>query len=69
MIGDARAQVLIHVLQVIVDRALLNGALHPLAQLPDDVADQVVPLDRRHHLAVERTGFVPPISTVTRPWT
>ena len=51
---DARAEVGIHLRPVVVDRALLDEALHPLAQMPDDVADQMVPIGRRHHLAVER---------------
>ena len=43
--------------QVAFDRALLDEALDALAQVPDDVADQMVPVGRRHHLAVERAGL------------
>jgi hypothetical protein len=35
----------------------LNEALDALAQVPDDIADQMIPVGRRHHLAVERAGL------------
>ena len=38
-LGDARAEVGIHLRPVVVDRALLDEALHPLAEMPDDVVD------------------------------
>src|ERR687891_837221 len=41
-LGNARAKNGVHLGPVIVDGALLDGALHPLAQVPDDVADQAV---------------------------
>jgi hypothetical protein len=37
--------------------ALLNEALNPLAEVPDDVAGQMVPVGRGHHLTVERAGL------------
>jgi len=35
----------------------LNEALDALAHVGDDVADQMVPIGRRHHLPVERAGL------------
>jgi hypothetical protein len=55
--GHPRSQVGVDRVPVAFDRALLDEALHPLAQVPDDVADQMVPIGRRHHLPVERAGL------------
>src|SRR5580693_4740658 len=55
--GDARAEVEVDVGPVIVDRAFLDEALHPLAEMPDDIGRQMVPVGWCHHLAVERAGL------------
>ena len=55
--SDTSPEVGVDLGQVVVDRAFLDEALHALAQVPDDVADQMVPIGRRHHLAVERAGL------------
>src|SRR5437870_4230932 len=55
--GHPRSQIGIDRVQVAFDRALLDEALDALAQVPDDVADQMVPIGRRHYLPVERAGL------------
>src|SRR5260370_10994215 len=55
--GDARAEVGVDLGPVVVDRALLDEALDPLAQIRDDVADQPVTRGVVQHLAVERAGL------------
>src|SRR5258707_15735825 len=55
--GPPRSQIGVDRVQVVFDRALLDEALPPRAQVPDDVADQMVPIGRRHPLPVERAGL------------
>src|SRR5258705_11506695 len=55
--GDASPEIGVDLGQVLVDRALLDEALHPVTQRPDDVLDQMVLIGRRHHVPVQRTGL------------